>query len=246
MARKHRYRRGYPVALLVGVEAEHAVLWRLYSRVIKLSLRLELDGKRVDSTALYNFHESLVDSLKPVLKEGVKTIVVAAPARTSYATDFLNHINKHHQYLIQSKRPNRANFAELVGSAKNRKKVAELVKSRKFINLIAKTTSEEADQAVNSLEKHLYSADNNSSVLYSLKEIEGIVHNLEKDRELKTENMLLTDKYLAECKQKNRINRLFQIAKNKKVKTRIINAETPAGSRISQFGGIVYFSNSKK
>jgi stalled ribosome rescue protein Dom34 len=234
------------VALLVGVEAEHAVLWRIYSRVVKLSLRLELDGKRVDNTALYNFHESLVDSLKPVLKEGVKTIVVAAPARTSYATDFMNHINKHHRYLIQSKRPNRANFAELVGSAEDRKKVAELVKSRKFTNLIAETTSEEADQAVNSLEKHLYSADSNASVLYSLKEIEGIVYNLEKGRELRTENMLLTDKYLAECKQKNRINRLLQIAKNKKVKTRIINAETPAGSRISQFGGIVYFSNSKK
>jgi stalled ribosome rescue protein Dom34 len=234
------------VALLVGVEAEHAVLWRIYSRVVKLSLRLELDGKRVDNTALYNFHESLVDSLKPVLKEGVKTIVVAAPARTRYATDFLNHINKHHRYLIQSKRPNRANFAELVGSAEDRKKVAELVKSRKFTNLIAETTSEEADQAVNSLEKHLYSADSNASVLYSLKEIEGIVYNLEKGRELRTENMLLTDKYLAECKQKNRINRLLQIAKNKKVKTRIINAETPAGSRISQFGGIVYFSNSKK
>jgi len=233
------------VALLVGVEAEHAVFWRIYSRVVKLSLRLELDGKRVDSTALYNFHESLVDSLKPVLKEGVKTIVVAAPARTSYATDFLNHINKHHRYLIQSKRPNRANFAELVGSAEDRKKVAELMKSRKSTNLIAKIFSEEADQAVNSLEKHLCSADSNSCVLYSLKEIEGIIDSLEKDRELRTENMLLTDKYLAECKQKNRINRLLQIAKNKKVKTRIINAETPAGSRISQFGGIVYFSSPK-
>jgi stalled ribosome rescue protein Dom34 len=244
--RKRRYRRGYPVALLVGFEDSHAVLWRIFSRVVKRSVRLELDGKRTDDKALYNFQESVVDALKPVLKEGVRTVVVAAPARTNYTTDFLNHINKHHRYLIQTKSTNRANFAELVGSADDRIKVAELTKTREFRNLIAETTSEEADQVVDSLEKHLYDADSNSVVIYSLKEIEGIVYDREKNREPRTEYLLLTDKYLAESKQKSRIHRLLQIAKNKKVKTRIINAETPAGNRISQFGGIVFFSNSNK
>ena len=244
--RKRRYRRGYPVAVLVGFEDDHAVLWRIFSRVAKRSLRLELDGKRKADKALYNFHESVVDALKPVLKEGVRSIVVASPVRTTYAQDFLEHVRKHHRYLIQTKSPNRANFAELVGSADDRIKVAELTKTKEFTNLIAETTSEEADQAVSSLEKHLYGADNNSPVLYSLKEIEGIVYNREKDREPRTAYLLLTDKYLAECKQKNRIHRLLQIAKNKEVKTRIINAETPAGNRISQFGGIVFFSTPTK
>ena len=246
MKRKRRYRRGYPVAVLVGFEDDHAVLWRIFSRVAKRSLRLELDGKRTDDKALYNFHESVVDALKPVLKEGVRSVVVTASVRTTYAQDFLEHVRKHHRYLIQTKSPNRANFAELVGSADDRNKVAELVKTKEFTNLISETTSEEADQAVNSLEKHLYGADNNSVILYSLKEIEGIVYNREKDRESRTSYLLLTDKYLAECKQKNRIHRLLQIAKNKEVKTRIINAETPAGNRISQFGGIVFFSTQNK
>jgi stalled ribosome rescue protein Dom34 len=245
MKQKRRYRRGYPVALLVGFEDDHAVLWRIFSRVVKRSLRLELDGKRTDEKKLYNFHESAIDTLKPVLKGGVRTVVVVAPVRTSYAQDFLDHVRKHHRYLIQSKSPNRANFAELVGSADNRIKVAELTKTKEFTDLIAETTSEEADQVVNSLEKHLYGA-NNSVVLYSLKEIEGVIYSLEKDRESKIEHLLLTDKYLAECRQKNRINRLLQIAKNKEVKTRIINAETPAGNRISQFGGIVFFSIQNK
>ena len=234
------------MALLVGFEDDHAVLWRIFSRVVKRSLRLELDRKRTDNKALYNFHESVVDALKPVLKEGVRTIVVTAPARTTYAQVFLEHVNKHHWYLIQSKSPNHANFAELVGSADDRIKVAELVKTKQFSNLIAETTSEEADQVVNSLEKHLYGADNSSPVLYSLKEIEDIVYNREKDREPRTEYLLLTDKYLAECKQKNRINRLLQIAKNKKVKTRVVNVETAAGNRISQFGGIIFFSTPTK
>jgi len=47
---------------------------------VKLSLRLELDGKRTDEKVLYNFHESVVDALKPVLKEGVRSIVVTSPA----------------------------------------------------------------------------------------------------------------------------------------------------------------------
>jgi len=244
--RKRRYRRGYPVAVLVGFEDDHAVLWRIFSRVAKRSLRLELDGKRTVDKALYNFHELVVDSLKPVLKEGVRTIVVAAQARTTYTQNFLDHVKKHHKYLIQSKRPNRANFAELVGSADNRIQVAELTKTKEFANIIAETTSEEADQAVNSLEKHLYGSDSNSVVLYSLKEIEKIVYSLEKSRESRSEHLLLTDKYLAECRQKNRINRLLQIAKNKKVKTRVVNAETQAGNRISQFGGIVFFSTQNK
>jgi len=240
--RKRRYRRGYPVALLVGFEANQAVLWRIFSHVVKLSGMLELDGKTTDKNVLYNFHESVVDALKPILKEGVRSIVVTSPVRTTYATDFLEHVRKHHRYLIQSKSPNRANFAKLVGSADDHIKVAELVKTKEFTNLIAETTSEEADQVVNSLEKHLYSTGNNAVLLYSLKEIEDTVYSREKGMKFRTEYLLLTDKYLADSKQKNRIHRLLQIAKNKKVKTRVVNAETPAGNRISQFGGIVFFS----
>jgi stalled ribosome rescue protein Dom34 len=234
------------VATLVGFEDDYAVLWQIFSRVVKLSLRLELERKRADEKVLYNFHEAVVDALKPALKEGVRTIVVTAPARTSYAKDFLEHVRKHHRYLIQSKSPNRANFAELVGSADDQIKVAELTKTKEFTDLLAETTSEEADQVVDSLDKHLYGNGNNSVVLYSLKEIEAKIYSQEKRSESRTDYLLLTDKYLAGSKQKNRIHRLLQIAKNKKMKTRIINAETPAGTRISQFGGIVFFSTTTK
>ena len=240
MKQKRRYRRGYPVAVLVGFEDDHAVLWRVFSRVVKLFLRLELDGKRTDENVLYNFHESVVDALKPLLKEGVRSIVIAAPVRTTYTQDFRKHVQKHHRYLTQSKSPNRANFGELIGSADDRIKEAELVKTKEFAELISETTSDEADQVVNSLEKHLYG--NNSVALYSLKEIEDRVYSKEKGKAFRTEYLLLTDKYLADSKQKRRINRLLQISKNKKVKTRVVNAETPAGNRISQFGGIVFFA----
>jgi stalled ribosome rescue protein Dom34 len=234
------------VALLVGFEDNRAVLWQVFSHVVKLHLTLKLNGKRSDDRVLYNFHESVVEALRPVLKEGVRSIVVAAPMKTTYASDFLDHVRKHHAYLIQSKKPNGATFAELVGSADQPNKVAELVKTKEFRKLIAETTSEEADHVVNALEKHLYSVDSNMVVLFSLKEIEDRVYNQEGQNGFKTAYLMLTDKYLTDSEDKNRIHRLLQISKNKKVKTRIVNAETPAGKRVSQLGGIVFFTTPSK
>ena len=244
--RKRGYRRGYPVAVLVGFETDHAVLWRIFSRVAKPSPKLELTGRRTDEKILYNFHETVVTALKPILREGVKSIVVAAPARTTYTTDFMNHVQKHHRYLTQSKTSNRANFAEIVVSANSRTQVAELVKTQQFKKLVAETTSEEADQIVNMLEKHLYGAGDGSVVLYSLKEIEDTIYDKNKKNDFVNAHLLLTDQYLAGSRSKNRIHRLLQISQNKKVKTRIVDAETGAGARISQFGGIVFFSTLHK
>lgn len=239
--RKRRYKRGYPVALLVGFENDHAVMWQIYSQVIKEYCRLELEGKRTDERVLYNFHESIIDAWRPLLKEGVGSVAVTAPMKTKYAADFLNHVQKHHINMIQSKKQNKANFAELVGSADQLHQVAELVKNKKFSDLIKNAISEEVDHIINILEKNLYNTSGNVTVSYSLKEIEDIVYDQGTHRKFNAGYLILTDKYLASSKEKNRIHRLLQISKNKKVKTKIINTETPAGKRITQFGGIIFF-----
>jgi stalled ribosome rescue protein Dom34 len=244
--RKQGYKRGHLVALLVGFEADHAVLWQIFSHVVKLQLRLELGVRRTDERGLYNFHESVVDALRPVLKEGVRSIVVTAPMKTTYAADFLDHVRKHHMYLIQSKGPDRTTFAELVGSADQPHRVAELVKTKEFRKLVAETTSGEADYIVDILEKHLSSIDSNSVILFSLKEIEDVIYDRERHNDLGTAYLMLTDKYLVDSEDKNRVHRLLQISKNRKVKTRIVNAETPAGKRISKFGGVIFFTISTK
>jgi len=244
--RKRRYRRGYPVAVLVGFKSDHAAIWRIFSRVAKPSSRLELAGRRTDEKILYNFHESVIDALKPTLREGVKTIVVAAPARTAYTTDFMEHVLKHHRYLIQSKSPNRANFAEIVGSADSPTQVAELVKTPQFTKIVAETTSEEAEHIVGALEKQLYGTGDGAVVLYSLNEIEDIIYDRSRKDYFENAYLLLTDQYLAASRSKSRIHRLLQISQNMKVKTKVMNAETAAGARISQFGGIIFFSTLTK
>jgi hypothetical protein len=198
--RKNGYRRGYSVALLVDFEDDHAALWQVFSHVAKLHVTLKLGGKRADVKVLYNFYESVVDALRPMLKEGVKSIVVTAPMKTTYAADFLDHVQKHHNYLTQSKNPNRATFAELPGSADRPQRVVELVKTKEFHKIIAETTSEEADHTVNILEKYLYGIDSNCVVLFSLREIEDVVYNREKNNDFRTEYLMLTDKYLADTR----------------------------------------------
>jgi stalled ribosome rescue protein Dom34 len=246
MKHKKGYRRGYPVAVLIGFEDDRAILWQVFSYVAKPHATLKLGGKRTDEKALYSFHESVVDALRPMLKEGIRSIVVAAPMKTTYAKDLLDHVHRHHAYLIQSRGTNRATFAELAGSADQPHKVAELIKTKEFHKLIAETTSDEVDLIIDALEKRLHTINSDSAVLFSLKEIEDRIYDRNRDNNSETKHLILTDKYLAEYKDKNRINRLLQIANNKKVKTRIINAETPAGKRISQLGGAVYFTQPKE
>jgi stalled ribosome rescue protein Dom34 len=246
MKHKKGYKRGYPVAVLVGFERDRAVIWHVFSHVAKLYLTLKLSAKRTDGRDLYNFHESIIDALKPSLNEGIRSIIVTAPTKTTYARDFLDHVRQHHTYFMQSKGANRATFAELASSADQPHRVAELVRTKGFHKLIAETTSDEVDVIIDTLEKRLRTISSDSAVLFSLKEIEDTICNRNKDNESETKHLILTDKYLADNKDKNRINRLLQIANNKEVKTRIIDAETSAGKRISQLGGAVYFTQPKE
>jgi stalled ribosome rescue protein Dom34 len=58
----------------------------------------------------------------------------------------------------------------------------------------------------------------------------------------KPEFLILTDRYLSDSREKNRIHRLMQIAKNRNVKTRIVDAQSTPGRRIAQLGGMVCFA----
>ena len=88
MNAKRRYTRGYPVALLVGFGEDHAVLWQIFSHAAKLIRTFKLSKKRTDRKALYSFHESMIDALRPLLNEGVRSIVVTAPMKTTTPLTF--------------------------------------------------------------------------------------------------------------------------------------------------------------
>jgi stalled ribosome rescue protein Dom34 len=234
---KKGYKRGYPVAILAGLEETHAVLWKVFSKVVKPEKTLTINGTRNNSKALYNFHESIINALRPTLKEGVRTIILVSPARTNYAQEFTAHVREHHPWLIQGS--NKAAFSEITGSANTPSQVAALTRLQAFRQLICETTAEETENLIEILEKRLSTYEKNDLVLFSLKEAESLILNKHKIGRLKPEYLLLTDKYLSDNREKNRLHRLMQIAANRKVKTRVVNAESPAGVRLTQLGGIV-------
>lgn len=240
MKQKRGYKRGYPVAILAGLEDDRAVLWKVFSNVVKPEKTISLDGTRNDSKAVYNFHESIVNALRPTLKEGVRSVILASPARTNHAQRFIDHIREHHAWLVQG--PNKAVFSEANGSASTLSEVAALTKTLMFRQLICETTSEEAEDLIDMLEKRLNASDKNAVVLYSLEEAEDLILDPQKPSKPKPEYLMLTDKYLSNSREKNRIHRLMQIATNRKVKTRIVDAESPAGQRLTQLGGMVCFA----
>jgi stalled ribosome rescue protein Dom34 len=228
------YRRGYPVAVLVGIEADHAALWHIYSQVAKPQQTITLSDRK-DQKALYSFHEAIINALRPVLKEGVRSIIVAAPPKTNYAQDFLSHIRGHHTWLLQGN--NKASISPITGSASSPPQVAALTKTSTFKELIQETAAEETENLLEILEKRLNKTDN--LVLFSLQEAETLILNPQPPGKPQPEYLMLTNDYLAGSRQKYRVNRLMQVAANSGVKTRVIDAESNAGKRLTQLGGIV-------
>lgn len=229
------YKRGYPVAVLVGIEQDHAALWHIFSQVAKQQQTIPLNSDRKDQKAIYNFHETIINAIRPVLKEGVRSIIVASPPRTNYALDFLLHVKSHHAWLLQG--TNKASISQITGSASSPPQVAALTKTSTFKELIQENAAEETENLLEILEKRLSKTDN--LVLFSLQEAETLILNPQLPGKPQPEYLMLTNDYLANTRQKNRVNRLMMIAAKNSVKTRVIDAESNAGKRLKQLGGIV-------
>jgi stalled ribosome rescue protein Dom34 len=231
-----RYRRGYPVAVLLGIEQNQAAIWKIYSNVAKPEKNTSFVGDRKDQKALYNFHEALVNLLRPTIKEeGVKSIIAASPVRTGYAQEFINHVKAHHSWLLLGE--SKVSLSQITGSAVTSAQVAALTRTDQFKELIQQTTIQETENLHEILEKRLSTQD--KYVLFSLQEAEYAIYSTQPIGKPVPEYLLLTDNYLSDTRMKNRMYKLMQVAQNRKIKTRIVNQESTAGARLNQLGGIV-------
>jgi stalled ribosome rescue protein Dom34 len=235
VAPKIGYKRGYAVAILIGLTENSAVVWRVYSHVVKPETTVQLGGSRNNPKAIYNFHEAIVNALRGILREGVRSIILVSPPRTTYATEYVDHVRKHQAWLTQS--AGHATFMQMSGSALTHSDVIGLAKNPIFHKLIQDATSQESENLLSLLEKRLAGADGRDVVLYPIEEVEDAIYVSRSD--VCPEFLLLTDDYLAKSRHKGRINRLMQIAANKKIKTRVVDSKSHVGKRLSQLGGIV-------
>ena len=133
-------------------------------------------------------------------------------------------------------------LAEIPGNAGDLEEIKFLIEQPPFQEILGNTTSQEAEKTLQKLESAL-NQESGVNILYGLKEIETfIIKQLEPGSNLKV-FVIATNKFLFECSEKTRLQRVFQIALNKKAKTKVIDIEAPAGERLEEFGGLVCISS---
>ena len=225
------------MAILLRIEEEQAIILKIFSKTAKLEKVIHVRGSTSNQKMPYNFHEEIINAIRPTLKEGVRSIILVASPRSIYTRGFLNHIREHHKWL--DKGPNRVAISEIVDPANTPSQLLALAQTEKLRKIVSDTASEETENLIEILEKRLITDDRKKYVLFSIEEIEDSILKQNKPGRPRPEYLMLTNRYLDETREKNRLHRLMQIATNKKVKTRIIDAESPAGNRLTQLGGIV-------
>lgn len=220
----HRRRRGYPIAVLIGLVGKIAYIWHVFTESVK-------EGEVIQAKSYYNFYESIVDTLRPNLKLGLKTILVATPIEKEYKS-FINHIMKHQSWMIKGYDLNTVTFDYISLEAIDLLSVQELVRTKDFRNKLTEVSSSDIQQVMDHLEKLLNDQNAIETLLFNLNEVEDAVYG-----DALVEYILITESLNRRFGK--RTSRLLQIAGNKNIKTRIIEKRSLAKERIDQLGGLV-------
>jgi len=209
---------------MIGIQDNEAAVWNIYSESVK-------PGQRITEETPYELHESIVDALRPKINQGVKTVLVASSDEKDYA-GFMNHVEKHHSWLIKGWDLNKATFEHVPMAAMDERQVRGIVKTNSFKEKLSTASSRDMVNVMKVLEERLNDPDRIDTLLFSLQEIEAHVYGSGD-----ADYLLVTDEFHE--RHRRRTHRLLQISANRKIQIRIIPANTAAGARVNQFGGLV-------
>jgi len=222
---RKRRRRGYPVAVLVGLENKCSIFWNVFSNSVKAGVvKTWVDNE-------YNFFESIVDELRPSIKQGIKTVLLASDDKKKY-DGFIGHIEKHQGWMLKGYELNRVSFQFVEGSAKDADAVMELVNASGFSDKIREAGEGDMKLIMSVLEKRLSSRDGIETVMFSLDEAEDAVYGGRA-----VEYIIASQRF--QERHRRRMQRLFQVVENKGVKTRVLPPNSPYMGRVAQFGGLI-------
>jgi stalled ribosome rescue protein Dom34 len=213
------------MAVLVSLENKRAVFWEVFSSSVKPgSVKTWSDNE-------YNFFESLVDELRPYVRRGVKTVILASESIKKFE-GFMDHVEKHQSWMLRGYELNRVSFQFTEGSAGDVESVKELIRASSFREKIAKGVEDDLSLVMGELEKRLSNERGIESLMFSLDEVENAVYTGKE-----VEYVLITKRFLEQ--HRKRIQRLVQVAENREIKTRILPQESPYIGAITKFGGMV-------
>jgi stalled ribosome rescue protein Dom34 len=227
---RRRRIRGYPIAVLVGLNEKRARVWNVYSQSIKPDAVIEKENSD------YNFYEAVINQIRPKVKQGVKTLLVASTEEKKYDVLY-EHIEKHQRWLIEGYELNRATIRYVEGSAMDIDSVMRLIEDSGLQRTIKQASQEDVERIMGVLDKRLGTAKDIDTLLFTLCEVEEAVYV----DDPRIEYILVTTEF--QRKHRGRIQRLLQIAQNKNIKTMTVETKTPMGARLTQFGGLITIVN---
>jgi stalled ribosome rescue protein Dom34 len=209
---------------MIGIRGLEAVTWEIYSESVKR-------GQKIDETSPYRLYEAIVDAVRPRIKQGVKTILVASTDEKNYAS-FMSHVERHQSWLLKGWELNKATFEHVPMAAMDERQVREIVKTNGFKKRVSEASSVDMSHVMEVLEERLNDPEGIETLLFSLDEIESYIYGGGE-----AECMLVTDQFHE--RHRRRIHRLLQVAANRSTQTSIVSTDTAAGARLTQFGGLV-------
>jgi stalled ribosome rescue protein Dom34 len=209
---------------MIGIQDNEAAVWNIYSESVK-------PGERITEETPYELHESIVDALRPRIKQGVKTVLIASADEKDY-TGFIDHVEKHHNWLLKGWDLNKATFEHVPMAAMDERQVRGIVKTNSFKEKLSTASTRDLVNIMKVLEERLNDSNGIDTLLFSLDEVEAHVYGGGD-----VEYLLVTDQFHE--RHRRRTSRLLQISANRKIQTKIIPAETATGARVTQFGGLV-------
>jgi len=242
--RKRRVRRGHPIAILIGLHDTDAVFWRIFSETIRLHFKINRGRKRRNQNKkqLFHFHEEIINILRPIIKEGIRSVILLSPPKEEYSDEFLNHVNKHHSWLL--KKGNKGVvFSKIIGNqAKTQKDVYYLKAQDYFKEIVEETSNQEALLILEELTEVINKNEKFSKILYTWREIDHELRLIKRNPNLPKPNyIILTEKYLKNPKNRNKTHQILQIAKNLEIKTKIVSQESEAGISVEKLGGLACY-----
>jgi len=209
---------------MIGIQGLDAAIWDIYSESVKY-------GIKIDEESSYELHESIVDALRPKIKQGVKTILVASTDEKDY-NGFMGHVERHHSWLIKGWELNKATFEHIPMAAMDERQVRDIVKTNRFKEKLSEASSKDLVKVMKILEERLNDPVRIDTLLFSLDEIESHIYGGGE-----AECLLVTDHF--NTRHKRRTQRLIQVSTNRNIQTKIIPLDSAAGARVTQFGGLI-------
>ncbi len=246
--RKRPIKKGHPIAILIALHDNDAVIWKILSETIKLHVKINRGKRRrnQDKKQIYHFHEEIINVLRPIIKEGSRSMIVLSPPKEHYSDEFIDHVTKHHSWLLK-KGYHQVFFSKIIGNqARNQKDVYFLKTREDFQELVDKTSNQEGVLILEDLSEIINKNEKFSRILYTWREIEHELKQIKENPDLpKPHFIILTDEYLNIKKNRNKMHRILQIAKNLDIKTKIMKQESEAGVIVEGFGGLVCYYKSR-